>query len=173
MNLIVMMGLLVFALQVQLNVPSYGWLGEARVPAVMAVVLYYALQREPWLIMLSSILGGLLIDSQSIGIQLGVFVFFFCITALIASRFRDLVFNESLVTAACFGSVSAVIINFAVYLVLIQDGSIHAPLWWAGLKIFGSGVLGLLVTPVIFKAARSLDVAVGNVFVGQEINGKS
>jgi rod shape-determining protein MreD len=168
-----MIVLLVLAIQIQLTVPSSGWLGEARVPAVLAVVLYYALQRPLWLIMLACVVGGLLVDSQSIGLQLGVFVFFFCVTALIANRFRDLVFNESLLTAACFGAASAVVINVAVWLVLMQDGSIHAPVWWAGLKIFGSGVLGMLVTPLFFLLGRGLDVAVGNVLIGQEIDGKN
>ena len=172
MTLIVMaLGLIVCAM-LQSAIPAIAVLGEATVPAVQALVLYYALVRPPWTLLVSALAGGVLLDSLSLGVPLGVSTFCFAIAGVFAARFRHLVFSDSFVTASVFGAGTAVVIQAVTYLMLWSKGLVSLPVWWVLLKVAGSGVLAAVVSPLIFAVMRKVDRMVGNIQYVEDFDGE-
>ena len=163
MTLIVMMlGLIACAL-IQMMSPAFMILGEASIPAVQALVLYYALVRPPWTLLVSALAGGVLLDALSLGVPLGVSTFCFAVAGVFAARFRHLVFSDSFVTAAVFGAGTAVVIQGVTYVMLWSKGLVSLPVWWVLLKVAGSGVLAAVISPLVFAVIEKVDRLVGNI----------
>lgn len=168
MTWVIMIFVLIVAAVVQTLLPGHVLLGQAKFPLLLAVVLYYALNRETSTMAAAAFLAGLLQDALS-PIPLGYSAFCFCVVGWGAGRFRDLVITESLITQVFFGAVAGVIVTVILYLLLLQGGLVACSASWVVLKAVGTGVLSMLCTPVMFRVTNELDRLVGNVRIGAEV----
>lgn len=146
----------------QTLVPPLAWLGLAKPPLLLSVVLYYALTRGGWAAMLAALLGGLLTDALS-AVPLGYSSTCYLLVVWMVSRFRDVVLTESPVTQAFFGVVMSAAVTFCLYLLLAREHLVAVSWTRALLKIMGTALLALAVTPLVCRATWRLDRMVGNI----------
>jgi rod shape-determining protein MreD len=158
---IMIIGVIVGAL-VQTLTPPIIVLGHAKVPCLMALVLYYALNRGADEMIIAGFLCGLVQDLLS-PIPLGYSAFLFCAMGLTAGKFRKLVMGESYITPVVFGMASAFALSFLMYFLLIKDGIIQNSFASVWLKAFGTALLAAICTPITFVVTDKLDGLVGNV----------
>lgn len=165
-----MMFMLIGGAMIQTAIPSVGWLGDAKLPVLLAVALYYALTRNFALTMSAAFFAGFLHDVLSL-MPLGHSVFCFCVAAWLTGYFKNLVLTDSLFTTIIFGGIANAVITLSFCLMLFQDGAIVCSLGWIALKTVGALVLGMVCTPVVFSLAGRLDKLVGNVELEQSLDG--
>ena len=141
--------------------PAVHALGSAKIPFLLAVVLYYATRHGPWSVLCAALLAGIMQDSLS-QIPMGYSALCFVMLGLLVWRIRDFIFRESLLAAVVLGGASGAAASAALLQMLILDGGYAPPPWpTVVLKIAGSGVLGIAVTPLVWSAARRMDRLVG------------
>ena len=162
MTWIIMVFILIAGAVVQTVVPSCGLLGGAKLPVILAVVLYYSLTRSAAVALAAAFIAGFLHDVMS-QVPLGHSVFCFCISGWLAGYFRNMVLPDSIFTTIIFGGIVNVVVTMFFYLMLAQDDMIHFSYGLIGLRLGGSLVLGMVCTPVVFHLASWLDRLVGNV----------
>ncbi len=162
MNWVVMVISLAGAAYLQLVLPAYLFFGQAKFPFLLAVVLYYALNRETGIAMMAGLFAGVLQDSLSM-IPLGFSSLSFCLVAWFVSRFRSVIMLESAFTPVLFGAVAAPAALLCLYVLLgSRDLMVCGP-GWCALKLSGGAALGAAVTPAVFCFVRRFDMWVGNV----------
>jgi len=154
----------------QSRLPAIVWLGQAKVPVLLAVVTYYALCRQSDVALTAAFLAGLLYDALS-PVPLGYSAFCLCLLTWLAGRFQDLVLPDSVVTQAFFGAVGGVALALASYLLLMRAGLLQYPVGRALLRTAGTGLLAMVCTPVVCFVMSALDRLLGNVQVRESING--
>jgi rod shape-determining protein MreD len=164
MTAVVMALLLLAGALLQVLGPAPALLGGGKVPALLAVVLYYALHRGPSTVMAAAFAAGLLQDLLS-PMPLGYSCAVFGLVAWLGSRFRSLVLTESMLTAAFFGLVGGLLATLAQAVLLARAGLLGWPLERVLMRAAGAGVLAAIVTPPVFRLAQRLDRWVGNVQV--------
>jgi rod shape-determining protein MreD len=141
----------------QLLTPGVACLAGAKVPYLLAIVVYYALTR-PWSSSLMiAFWCGMLVDVLS-PIPLGFSAAMYAVVALGVGCFRNLVFDDTMITPAFFGGVSSFLVTIALYILLVNWGDYAAPSTaWIVIKIIATAAIGSLITPVVFVVARSMD----------------
>jgi len=162
MTLVVMVFVFVFGAVMQLLLPGYAALGQAKFPFLLAGVLYYALNRSATATLLAGFLAGFFQDALS-GIPLGYSGICFCAAGWLVNRFQTLVLAESPVTVFFFGGVTSAAVTICLHLLLWQADLVAWPAGRALVKALATGLLGMLCAPVVFFVAGSLDRLVGNV----------
>jgi len=158
----VMLFALISAAVIQTLVPGMALLGRARVPMLMAVVLYYALTSNRGIMLLSAVIAGLLQDSLS-HIPAGYSAFCFGVVGVVVNRYKDDLFGDSMLTTTVIGAVTGFLVSLSLSVLLWFNGMIKDPLWWCGLKGCGAALLGAVFTPVVFTIVSGLDRMVGNM----------
>lgn len=146
---------------IQSHVSGPAALGGARLPLLLAVVLYYALTNNRGIMLLSAVLAGLLQDALS-PIPPGYSAFCFGAVGMVANRYKDDLVGESLLTTSIIGAVAGCIVSFGLSLLLWFNDLILDPVWLWVLRATGTALLGAMFTPVVFAAVRGLDRLVGN-----------
>lgn len=162
MTWVVMIIMLLCAALMQTAVPGAAVCGQARMPLLLGVVLYYALQRETAVMFVAALGAGLLQDALS-PIPMGYSAFCYCMAGWLASRFRRVVLTEAAVTQGFFGAVASAGMTAALFLLMARKGMMGHPLHRLMARILCSGVLGLLSVPLLFLVIGRLDRVVGNV----------
>lgn len=162
MNGLVMAFLLIAAALLQAVSPAAVLLGQARWPALAAVVVYYALARErrDWL--WAAVLAGLIQDGMGL-IPFGYSSFAFCLLAVSIARFRDVVFVHEAVTHMLFGGWMAAGSTLILYLLLTSTGLIALSVGQGLHKVAGAALLGVIVTPLTFYGCARMDQLLGLV----------
>ena len=144
-------------------VPGLAWLGSAKAPFLLSVVLYAAVAHERPVLLAVAAVAGVIQDSLTL-IPMGTSSFCFTVVGLAAQQSRDVVFRESLLTAGVLGAAGGAAATLLLFGMLVLGGDYEAaPLAWVALKIVGTGLLGLGVTPLVWRVASRLDRLVGNV----------
>ncbi|OQA28093.1 MAG: hypothetical protein BWY59_00859 [Verrucomicrobia bacterium ADurb.Bin345] len=146
----------------QAILPTWRWLGHANVPVLMGVVLYYAVTHPRGLLLGAAVVGGLLQDALGM-IPLGYSSFCFCVVALLAARFKDMVFEHELVTHMFFGALASGLFTLLLYGLLAGSDVVVLRPRWGVLKVFGSVILGGVIVPFVFETMTALDRMLGNV----------
>jgi len=162
MTPVVLLLALIGAAVVQVLAPAHAALGQVKAPALLAVVVYYALNRRFAVTMTAALLAGVLQDALSL-VPLGYSSLLFMGAGAAMSRYREQMESESVVTAAFFGAATAAVVAVLMSLLLAHAGRF---VWRPGpvvLRVAGSAVLGLVVTPAVFLVVGGLDRRVGNV----------
>lgn len=170
MDLVVMVMLLVLATVLQIGLPVYAFMGQARPPLLLAVVLYYALNRKGALSMVAALAAGLLHDALS-EIPLGWSVLAFAAAGQLAGRSSDLITREHLVPHALIGAAASFGVTAVLYVALRLSGLLACSAGWALVKAGWTAGLGLVVLPVVCLAADRLDAFVGNIDVWEDVTG--
>ncbi len=162
MNLLVMIFVLSLAALVQAVIPSSPLLGQAQVPAIGAVVVYYALARKRSDLIIAAIVAGVIQDGMGL-IPFGYSSLAFGLVGVLIARFKEIVFVHEVLTHMLFGLLMASITVWVTYILLTSTGLIELPASFAFLKMCGSALLGALVTPLIFRACAWMDQLMGLV----------
>jgi rod shape-determining protein MreD len=170
MTWVIMACVLVLSALLQSMLPAFSFLGQAKFPLLLAVVVYYALNREMTVMLVAAFAAGFIHDALS-PIPLGYTAFCFCVVGWIVSRFRNLVLTDSGITPVLFGSVAAGCVTLALYVLLRHNNLILPSPGHVVLRIAGSATLGLICTPAMFLVTGLLDRLVGNVEVKESIDG--
>jgi rod shape-determining protein MreD len=163
MTALTMLFTLVCGAVLQAVLPTWRWFGHANVPILLGIVLYYAVTHPRGMLLGAAVIGGLLQDALGM-IPLGYSSFCFCVVALSAARFKDIVFEHEVITHMLFGALAAGLSTLLLYLLLIGAGVVvGARPGWGALKVIGSVILGGVVSPFVFEAMGALDRMLGNV----------
>ena len=167
MRWLVMAILIVLAASFQAVVPAIRIAGEAKVPFLLGVILYYAFARDTLHMTIAGFVAGFLHDTLTY-IPLGYSSLLFLVLGFIASRFKRFIRRESLLPPLIFGALSGLVSTIVMYLLLRRHNLVEVTLTGALLKSIGSGILGGLVVPLVYWISRLLDSAVDTTEV--EIN---
>lgn len=132
-----------------------------RLPLLQGVVVYYALTRRVGATLAAGFFAGLLHDALGLA-PLGYSVVCFCVAGAVVNRFRDVVFNESMFTAAFFGALFAGISTLVTGLALCGAGLLDIGVWQLLLKTGAALLAGAVCAPLVFRILSGLDRAVGN-----------
>ncbi len=162
MTILLMVFSLVCAAVLQALLPPWAWLGQAGVPFLLSVVLYYALERGYGVMLAAAIAGGLLQDALGM-IPLGYSSFCFCVAALVVERYRESVFVGQWLTHVVFGALASAGVTLGLALLLGAGGLAAPNPGRVVLKTVGALLLGALVVPLVFHVIDSLDRLLGNV----------
>lgn len=170
MTWIVMAFALVIGAVLQTVLPAWLFLGQAKFPVLLALVLYYALNRDTPVMLVAAVFAGFLQDILSIGIPLGYSSCCFIVAGWLVGRFRQLVIMDSMLTPVFFGGVAGSVLTLVMYMLLCNAGAAYWPLGMLFLKIAGAGLLGVAVTPVVFLAAQYFDGLMGIIEVKENLD---
>lgn len=162
MTFVIMILAMIVAAIAQVQFPPFSWLAYSKMPLLLAVVMYYALTRELTAVLIAAAVAGFLQDALS-EIPLGYSIMCFCAVGVVVNRFREYVITDSAVTTVFFGVAAGTVVTMVLHMMLSSRGLICFPFGEAMLKIFGTGLLCMVVTPCVFVGIRSLDRLVGNV----------
>lgn len=164
MNLLIMAIGLTAGSILEKTLPLCVFLGQAKAPILMGIVLYYALNRPAGMMLGSAVAGGVLCDGLS-GLPLGYSSLCFCVLGSIAYVYRDIAFTGKWVTHAFFGAIGGLALTLAMYVFLLfrEEGVRAIPLSIVCLKSIGTGLLGAIFTPALYIAMTRLDRLVGNI----------
>jgi len=162
MTFVVMFIVLVATSVLQTLLPSYPGLGNAKVPFLLCLVVYYGLNRRPGVSVTAAVLAGFMQDALS-SVPLGYSSFCFAIAAWVVGRFRETVLTEALVTRVFFGAIPSFGVSLLLYLLLVHDGLLDVSFRLAAAHALGCGVLGAIACPVVCLLTGGLDRLVGNV----------
>lgn len=166
-------GVMIFAViggaVLQAHLPAHTFLGQARFPFLLAVVLYYALNRDAGIMLACAFLAGFIQDALSL-IPLGYSSACFSVAGWIAGRFRKMVITESPITSAFFGGTGALAVTLVFYLLLSGGELVDCSVGWAVWKAAGAGILGALCAPLVFFTVGGLDRLAGNVAIKESLD---
>lgn len=162
MNLLVMVCIVVCAAIIQAIIPASPALGQATVPALASVVVYYALARHRADMLWAAVLAGLLQDGLGL-IPFGYSSCAFCLMGAMIARFKELVFVHEMLTHLLFGVLMAAGTTLLLFVLLTSTGLIEMPVLQAFHKAFGSALLGAVATPLIFHGCARMDRLMGLV----------
>lgn len=162
MNVLVMLTLTTVAALLQAVVPSSPSLGQANVPALAAVVVYYALARDRRDLVAIAILAGLIQDGMGL-IPFGYSPVAFGVMGLLISKSKELVFVHEVLTHMLFGILMAVGSTCILYLLLTSTNLIDLRVSQALHRVAGSALVGAVATPLIFRGCAHLDRLMGLV----------
>ena len=139
-------------------------LGQAKVPIIMSVTIYYALNRSFNLMLLAAIIGGILSDSLN-AITLGYSSALFCALCLLIRIYSKTVFGGKWLIHMFFGALDGLGYTIFLYgLLALTQESVHgtAPLWIC-MKVIGTGMFGAITVPVVFEIMKRFDQIMGNI----------
>lgn len=162
MNILVMLTLTMLAALLQAVIPSAPSLGQARIPALAAVVVYYALARDRRDLITVAILAGLVQDGMGL-IPFGYSPVAFGVMGIMISKSKDLVFVHEVLTHMLFGILMAAGATCVLFLLLTSTSLIDLRVSQAFHRIAGSALLGAVATPFIFRGCAHLDRLMGLV----------
>jgi hypothetical protein len=160
MKLVTMLFMLLAGTALQSFFPVFIWLGNANVPILCSIVVYYTLFRGGATMLAVALLAGLFQDSMSL-IPIGYSSFVFAVLAMVVERYRELMVLQSplthmVVTSAMHGAATLVL-----SILLLRGGLIEWQPWWLLLKIPGAILLGLITGPVVVGLIQVLEEKLG------------
>ncbi len=163
MSYIVMALVLLISIVLQSLFQPIHFLGGASYPFLCSVVLYYGFMHGRGMMMVSALAAGVLYDSLSPMMPLGYSSVCFAAVIWMAGMFRSYVISDSVLTPMFFGMVCSIAVNIMMWLMLVSSDVVDMSFWQMLLKSAGTGVIALVVTPVIFSLAGRMDRLVGNI----------
>ncbi len=166
MSFLLMVVMLLCAAVLQAVLPTMSLLGNAPVPLMPGLVVYYALTRRLATGLRAAILAGVFQDALC-AIPLGYSSFCFCVFTWLINRVREEVYTRSWITHFLFGAVINGGTTCGLFILLRFGQMLALPFYQALLKIIGAAILGGIMTPLIFKGAELLERKLGIVVMGE------
>lgn len=148
-------------------VPAFG---QVKAPVLLAIVIYYALNRGVGVTACAALLAGFLQDALHL-IPLGYSPAVFVTAGWLIGRYRRLVNPESPATPLVFGAVTGAAATLALTLLLAGAGLVRVAAPRLPLKLFGSGISCMVTTLAVFLLVGALERRVGNVRTAHEVDG--
>lgn len=152
----------------QLAVAPFACLGQAKLPLLLAVIIYYALNYDTGTASIAALFCGLLNDVMSF-IPEGQTSMMYLVMVLVISRFRKVVHGDDILVSAVFGGVSGIVSVFIGYHLLKRDGLIDVSAGFLWLKAFGAMLLGAVSVPIVSGIIHRVDSMVGNIEIREVI----
>lgn len=162
MKTLTMIFALVCGAVLQAVLPAWTPMGQAKVPLLLCMSLYYTLSYERSVMLQGAILAGLLQDALGMT-PLGYSSFAFVIAGIIVARFKDLIFVQQTLTLVLLGTVSAAGVTLLLFALLARGGMAEVPVLWMVLKTVGTMILGAVTAPLTFRLLTHLDQKLGNI----------
>lgn len=153
---------LVVATVVQGLLPSLPFLGQAKPPVLLAVVLYFALMRRPGVSLATAVCAGLLLDAFGQG-RIGISVICFLIIAWVVNESRDKLFGRRPSTQMMLGAFGSGFMIVTLYVFQIMDSALYLPFFGMLSKAYGTMLLGIVTVPLVFKLLEWTDRRLGIV----------
>lgn len=169
MTYLVMSIVLYVTAVLQVQLPGFAILGGAKMPLLLAVMLYYALTYDTGAMLVAAVCAGFLQDSLS-EIPMGYSSLIFCLIGWLVGRFRTYVMSDSVVTSMFFGGVTSLVFTVVIYIWLSSAGLVSYGFGRLFVRYIGVGILGMICTPIVFLLTRRLDQLVGNVELTEDID---
>lgn len=158
MKHVLMLAGIVAGALVQQILPTWPMFGGAKPPLLAAFVVHYALhreEREMWTVVL---LAALLQDGLDPG-PFGPALLAFPILGKIANRIRFEIFADGIVTQVVFGALAAMVATLVATLVYALNGERPFHFGYTLLRLMGSGLLGMVVLPLVSRIVNQLEDA--------------
>ncbi len=167
MTAAIMIFLLLLGGLLQSLIPASAWLGVSKPPFLMAVALYYALSHPRRTAVVAAIMAGIIQDSMSL-IPIGYSSLCFVIFGVVLAETREKLFGDSLLTVAVLGAGLGALTTLGLYLMLSLNSLADSiPVGWVALKMVGTALLGLGVSPLVWLMAATLERHVGLTYEGE------
>lgn len=152
-------------------VPAWQFGGQTRLPALLCVVMYYALNHSLGAALAAALAAGFLADAIG-GLPSGSTPLGLALLAATVSRNRDFVFIRQWLTHMALGAAAAAALTLIMYVVLslrLEQMHAIAPVMVAQ-KMAGAAVQGMLLMPLVFMALEALEKMTGcrRSFIGDE-----
>lgn len=161
MTAAIMIFLLLVGALIQGLIPAAAWLGLSKPPILQAVALYYALIYPRGMAVTAAILAGVIQDTMSL-FPVGTSSLCLVVFTLFVVQTRETMFRDSFLTVAVLGASMAAFTTFGLYGMLsLNSLAADMPLWWVALKAGGNALLGLMVAPLVWWMADTLERHVG------------
>jgi len=160
MSLLSMLFLMVACTALQSLLPAMMWTGLVTFPVLAALVIYYALQRGPVVMLTVALTAGLFQDSLGL-MPLGYSSFGFAAGAVIIARYRDLMMIQSPATHMLLTGLMHAAVTAFTSIMLLNNELIPWQPGWLLLKIPGAMVLGVVTGPLVIGAAQALEEKLG------------
>ena len=164
MNIVIMTIALLAGVIAETSLPACVFMGQAKLPVLMSIVVYYALNRPAELMLISAMAAGILYGSLN-ALPLGYSSLCFCIFGLVVRKYREIVFSRKWVTHMFFGAVTGAGYTLVLYgLLVFSKPSIRAmPVIWIVMKTVGMTIFGMAIVPVVFAVMERLDRMMGSI----------
>ncbi len=162
MSALVILFVLTIGALLQAVIPAVLSLGQAKVPALAAVVVYYALVRDRRTLLSVAIVAGIVQDGMGL-IPFGYSSVAFVVLGLMIARFKELVFVHEVLTHMLFGLLMAAGATGVLFVLLTSTDLVEMSFSQAFHKMIGSALLGAIATPFIFQGCARLDRLMGLV----------
>jgi len=130
--------------------PSVPFLGQAKPPVLLGIVLYFALMRNSAPALSTAVVAGLFLDLLGQG-RLGFSILCFLIIAWVVNESREHLFGRRWSTHMMLGVFGSAFMVLALYLLNVMDGSLRLPFTGMLAKAYGTMLLGLITVPIVFK----------------------
>lgn len=164
MNIVVLAAALFAGSFVEYMTPAWRLIGYAEPPVVLSIVIYYALNRSCGLMIAAAVAGGIICDALE-SFPPGTSVACLCLIGAVVRGFREVVFIGRWATHMFFGAAGAAGYGLGLFSILAMCEPVFREAGFSRIaaKIAGMCLLGALVTPLIFRLMRWLDVMMGNI----------
>ena len=143
----------------QLFLPAWPVFGGIKPPVLAAFALYYALHRSPRGMWIAVFWAALLHDGLDLG-GFGPSLVGFPLIGVLAHRVRLEIFVDGLVTQMMVGALGAMLAMLIAILIYTVTGQRPFHFGYALLRIIGSGLLGLIVLPLVSWLMKKLEAAI-------------
>lgn len=143
-------------------VPAWHLGGQTRLPAVLCVVMYYALNHSLVAALAAALVAGVMADAIS-GLPPGSTPLAFSLLVAAVSRNRGFVFIRQWLTHMVIGAAAGAALMLIMYgvLCLRLEQMRAVPPAMAALKMLGAGLQGMLLMPWVFMALEGLEKMTG------------
>jgi len=153
-----MLGGIFIGALLQLFLPPWPMFGGAKPPVLAALVLYYALHRSLRGMWIAVFWAALLHDGLDLG-MFGPALIGFPLIGVLAHRVRLEIFADGTVTQMVFGVAGAMAVTLLTLLIYTATGQRPFHFGHALLRLFGSGLLGMVTLPLVSLAMNTLEAA--------------
>ena len=158
MNRALMLGGIFIGALVQLFLPPWPMFGGIKPPVLASFALYYALHRSPRGMWIAVFWAALLQDGLALG-GFGPALIGFPVIGVLAHRVRLEIFVDGAVTQMFFGAAGAMLVTLLTLVIYSVTGQRPFHFGYALLQIIGSGVLGMVMLPLVSVVMKKLENA--------------
>jgi rod shape-determining protein MreD len=156
MKTILIFAIIVLGAIAQLFLPSWPLFGGMKPPILLMIALYYSLQHSTKNMWLALILSAVLQDGLDLG-RFGPALLAFPIIGTWLHKVRFEIFTEGIFTQMFLGLCSALFFTLTSLFIftLTRERPFH--FGFAILRLIGSGLLGMVISPFIFMGINKLE----------------
>jgi len=145
---------------VQSMLGSWETLGMAKIPMMLSITIYYALNRSQGMMLAAGGLGGFIKDALGMT-ELGMSSLIFCSIGLFLNRFQGDLFGNRLITMVWLGVISSVIVVTVTSGVLISLQLTDITFISFLARLAGTCILAAICVPLVGKVLEYFDYMLG------------